>query len=100
MTIEQEMELWQNRSKDNFGTMLASLKIVTQDYFVEEENEYGFVSTPISELTTLYAVDGNRKDVYQRVYSICENYDLLQFENISNILKTMKKLSEKNRMDY
>ena len=100
MTIEQEMELWENRSKDNFGTMLASLKIVTQEYFVEEENEYGFVSTPISELTVFYAVDGDRKGVYQRAYSICENYDLLQFENVSNILKTMKKLSEMNKMDY
>lgn len=100
MTIEQEMNLWDKRSKDNFGTMVASLKIVTQDHFAPEENEYGFKTTPISELCTLYAVVGDRKNVCKRAYSICENYDLLQFENVSNILKTMKKLSEMNKMDY
>lgn len=100
MTIEQEMNLWETRSKDNFGTMVASLKIVTQDYFAPEENEYGFKTTPISELSTLYAVVGDRKNVYQRAYSICENCDLLQFENVSKILKTMKRLSEENKLDY
>lgn len=100
MTLEQEMKLWEERSNDKFGTMLKSLKKATNDYFLEEENEFAIKSTPISKLTSIYAVDGDRKYVYKRAYSICENYDLLQFENVSNILKAMKKLSEMNKMDY
>lgn len=100
MTIEQEMNLWETRSKDNFGTMVASLKIVTQDHFAPEENEYGFKTTPISELCTLYAVVGDRKNVYKRAYSICENWDILEDENVVRILDTMKKLSEENKLDY
>ena len=100
MTIDQEMELWEKRSKDNFGTLVAGLKIVTQDYFEAEENEYGFKTTPISELSSLYAVVGDRKNIYQRAYSICENWDLLEDENVARILKTMENLSKENKLDY
>lgn len=92
MTIEQEMQLWENRSKDEFGKLIKKLDKATKEHFAPEKDEFGFATTPINKLMPSYALDGNRQEIYDKAYRICENYDLLRFSNISNTLKQMNKL--------
>lgn len=99
MKIDQEMQLWENRSNDIFGTMLSTLRKVTKDYFVPEKNEYGISTSPISSLITLYAVDGNIKNVYERAHNICENWDLMEDKKVARIINKMKNICKNYHID-
>lgn len=96
MTIEQEMQLWETRSKDEFGKLIKKLDKATKEHFCPEKDEFGFETTPINKLMPSYALDGDRQEIYNKAYRICENYDLLQFSNISIILKQLAKLLNNN----
>ena len=76
MTLEQEMKLWQTRSNDDFGKYLDKVDKMYREYIGEDESEYGFTTTPISHLKSIYALDGDAKSVYKKVQAIIEDYDL------------------------
>lgn len=77
MTIDEEMKLWEDRSNDEFGKILNTIKELTKDYFCAEPDEYGIFSTPISNCIAWYSLDGNRKYVYTQMKCILENWDIL-----------------------
>ena len=37
--LEQEMKVWEERSNDEFGTLLKSIIELTNDYFASDINE-------------------------------------------------------------
>lgn len=76
MTLEQEMKLWETRSNDAFGQYLTSVENNYKEFYAEEETEYGFNSNPVSNLRTLYAVDGDARNIYKRVRNLIEDYEL------------------------
>ena len=90
MTLEQEMELWEVRSNDEFGTLLKKIKESCVDFFVAEEDEFGMKSTPLDTYIALYSLDGNRKYIANSVKGILWNYDILG--NYKNIEKLVNKL--------
>lgn len=95
MNIEQEMKLWEERSNDKFGQILKSIKKLTNDYFVAEEDEYGIISTPIDDYIAAYAVYGNKKRIARSIHSILYNYDILEnHPEIKNIVNELLKLSK------
>ena len=76
MNIEEEMKLWEDRSNDEFGTILKSIREVTKDYLYSWE-EMGIEYNILSEYITGYALDGNREYTAKSIRNILYNYDIL-----------------------
>jgi len=96
MTIDEQMELWKQRSKDEFGTIIKKIEDACSDYFVPEEDEYGIKSTPLTYYITAYSVDGYRGYVARSIHRILENHDLLDNPKIKKLDKEMMKLATEN----
>lgn len=93
MNIDQEMKLWEERSNDEFGTILKQIKEACIDYFVAEEDENGILSTPIDDYIAAYAVYGNRKRISTSVRGILFNYDILgNHKDIEDLVMKLCKL--------
>ena len=93
MTLDEEMKVWEERFKDEFGNILWAIRDLTKDYFVVEDDEYGMPSTPLTDYITHYAVYGNRKYVYNAFESILTNYDILgNDEGVEGLMKELKEL--------
>ena len=76
MNIEEEMKLWEDRSNDEFGTILKSIRELTKDYLYSWE-EMGIEYNILSEYITGYAIDGNREYTAKSIRNILYNYDIL-----------------------
>lgn len=76
MNIEEEMKLWEDRSNDEFGTILKSIRELTKDYLYSWE-EMGIEYNILSEYITGYALDGNREYTAKSIRNILYNYDIL-----------------------
>lgn len=90
--LDEEMELWEARSNDEFGTVLKELKQAVAEYFTQD-NEFGFKSTPISWEVAGYSLEGNRKSSARVISRIIENYDLLDDEHIKVLVEKMNLLA-------
>ena len=86
MTIEKEMQIWEERANDEFGTILKKIQKATKDYLYSWEEmgiEYNSLSYPI----TSYALDGNREYTAKQIYLILYNYDILvNHKNLLHLL--------------
>lgn len=95
-SLELEMELWKRRSESEFGKKLAEIVEHTKGFFVEEDEGYGIVCTPISKLKSIYSVDGDAKSIYLRCVSLLTDYDVICDEDVElNIM-----LNELKRLAY
>ena len=94
MTIEKEMQIWEERANDEFGTILKKIRKATKDYLYSWEEmgiEYNSLSYPI----TSYALDGNREYTAKQIYLILYNYDILgNHKNIKKLVETLFELSK------
>lgn len=94
MTIEKEMQIWEERANDEFGTILKKIQKATKDYLYSWEEmgiEYNSLSYPI----TSYALDGNREYTAKQIYLILYNYDILgNHKNIKKLVETLFELSK------
>lgn len=92
LTLEQEMELWEKRANDEFGTLLKKIQKLATPYLYTWE-EMGIEYSPISEYITMYSLDGNRKYTATHVKLVLENYDILgNHRNIKNLVNELFKL--------
>lgn len=98
--LEAEMEVWDQRMKDDFGTALKELQwiIINLGIYDTHKNEYGLnVYTPFDNYITGYALDGNRKYTYKHIYDICCDCDYTHnYKKIEKQLKKLEKLSKEN----
>ena len=94
MNIEQEIKIWEERSNDEFGTLLKSVIKLTNEYFSSDIDEDGiFVKNPIQYYSTLYAVDGNRKYVLNAIRGILYNYDIIgNDKGVDSLIKQLYEL--------
>lgn len=96
MTIEQEMELWETRSKDEFGTILSSLSKLTEDFFQPYIDDFGISHTLVSDYVTMYALDGNRNYVANSIKNVLEVYDIIpQNRKVANVVRKMMSMLNK-----
>ena len=93
MTLDEEMAMWEARANDEFGTILKVINEACADYFYAEPDEYGILTTPLSHYITAYALDGNREYTAKAIYSILENYDILEDGAIVALTNKMKRLA-------
>ena len=70
MTIDEEMELWEKRSNDEFGTILKAICTEASEIVLD-------IKEPLSTCLALYALDGNRKSIANRVCNLLEAYDII-----------------------
>ena len=93
MTLDEEMAMWEARANDEFGTILKVINEACADYFYAEPDEFGILTTPLSHYITAYALDGNREYTAKAIYSILENYDILEDGAIIALANKMKRLA-------
>lgn len=93
MTLDEEMAMWEARANDEFGTILKVINEACADYFYAEPDEYGILTTPLSHYITAYSLDGNRKYTAKCIYSILENYDVLEDGAIKALANKMNRLA-------
>ena len=93
MTLDEEMAMWEARANDEFGTTLKVINEACAEYFYAEPDEYGILTTPLSHYITAYALDGNREYTAKAIYSILENYDILEDGAIIALANKMKRLA-------
>lgn len=89
--LDLEMELWEARANDEFGQTLKEIEKAAFSDLFTEENEYGFISTPISHYITSYLLDGNRKSTAKVVISTLEDYDVI--EDVKELAEKLKQLA-------
>ena len=93
MTLDENMKIWEERSNDEFGKILQSIKELTKDYFFAEEDEYGNYVTPISDYIVAYSLDGNRKYTASVIKNILENCDILgNDEGVDSLMAELENL--------
>ena len=96
MNLDKEMELWETRSKDEFGTILSSLNKLTEDYFPVYTDDFGISHTLISDYVTTYSLDVNRNYVAQSIKNVLEVYDIIpQNRKIANVVRKMMSMLNK-----
>lgn len=90
------MELWETRSKDEFGTILSSLNKLTEDFFPPYTDDFGINHTLVSDYVTMYALDGNRSYVAKSIKNVLEVYDIIpQNRKIENVVRKMMTMLNK-----
>ena len=77
--LDEDMKLWEERSKDEFGKVLKEIEKycidlwgTTKDYEVPELEQ-----SIISKYITTYELDGDRNYVARRIYRTLENFDMI-----------------------
>lgn len=93
MTIEQQMQIWENRSKDEFGTILKKIEKASMNYFGCDEDEYGIRSTPLSYPITAYSLDGNRKYTAKVITTTLDEWDILEDMKVKSLVKRMNEIA-------
>lgn len=94
MDIEQEMKLWEERSKDEFGMTIKEIIENTNKFFAPELDEDGILTkNPIEHYAAMYAIDGHRKYIANSIKGILYNYDILgNYKNIKLLVEKLEKL--------
>lgn len=93
MTFEQQMQIWENRSKDEFGTILKKIEKASMNYFECDEDEYGIRITPLSYPITGYSLDGNRKYTANVITTTLDDWDILEDMKVKSLVKRMNEIA-------
>ena len=94
MTIEKEMQIWEERANDEFGQVLKKIHKVTIDYLPSWEY-MGIEYNMLSEYITGYSLDGDRKYTASAIHNVLYNYDILSnHKNIKKLVETLFELSK------
>jgi hypothetical protein len=91
--LEEEMEQWKARAKDEFCQTLREIEKASMNYFGCDEDEYGIRSTPLSYPITAYSLDGNRKYTAKVIIETLEEWDIIGDENIKALVKKLNQLA-------
>lgn len=91
--LDEDMEQWEARSNDEFGTILKEINDAASDYFYAEPDELGILTTPIRHYMILYALDGTRKAIAHTIYRILEDRDILEDEKVKVLVDKMMELA-------
>lgn len=93
--LDKEMEEWDKRMKEPFGQLLKQLQKTVTDLglYAAEKDEYGIMHyTPFDNYISMYAIDGDKKLTYERIKSVCGNYDFIEEHEIDKLLRKLKNL--------
>ncbi|MBQ3415224.1 MAG: hypothetical protein IJH39_07760 [Clostridia bacterium] len=94
-SLDDEMEVWDERMRSPFGKCLKELQCAVMELntYATTKDEFGLSHyTPFDNYVSAYALDGNNKYTYEKIKSICDNYDYSQLSSIKKILKKLQKL--------
>lgn len=88
---------WDRRKNTEFGKLLDKLNDIVFDWFGEYD-DYGFKSTPISEIILEY-FDGenNLIGLINSIKKILENYDMMQEHDIKGIVNRLTRIARSNK---
>lgn len=89
---------WDRRKNTEFGKLLTKLNDVVFDWFGEDYDDYGFKSTPISEIILDY-FDGenNLIGLVNYIKRVLENYDMLQDDDVRKIINKLNRIARSNK---
>lgn len=82
--LDEEMELWDQRSHDELGEAIRAIDEYYRTILVPEPDEYGIPTTPFSNLLTVYALDGDAKSVCRRAVAYLADYDMEYEDSIQD----------------
>lgn len=92
MTLEQQMNLWEERANDEFGTILNKIYEATKDYLYSWE-EFGIEYNSISAYITTYSLDGDRRWTATHIQAVLEDYDIIpNHKNVQELINELFKL--------
>lgn len=88
---------WDRRKNTEFGKLLDKLNEIVFDWFGEYD-EYGFKSTPISEIILDY-FDGENdlEGLINDIKRVLENYDMMQEDDIRKIINRLNRIAGNNK---
>ena len=88
---------WDRRKNTEFGKLLNKLNEIVFDWF-GEYNEYGFKSTPISEIILDY-FDGENdlEGLINDIKRTLENYDMMQEDDVRKIINRLNRIARSNK---
>lgn len=94
--LDDDMVIWDERGKDEFSLVLKKIDKIVANILGGEENEYGFRDTPLGWIIAEYSLDGNKSQTANKVYSMLENYDVLNngYKEIDSLVAKMMKLAQ------
>jgi hypothetical protein len=93
--IDEEMQIWKERSNDEFVKLLKEIEETAfKNYVGMEEDEVGNRVTPISYYISAYVLDGNRRSTAMIVKRYIEKYDLMDVEGVKQLVDKMMRLAE------
>lgn len=88
---------WDRRKNTEFGKLLTKLNEIVFDWFGEYD-DYGFKSTPISEIMLEY-FDGenNLIGLVNHIKRVLKNYDMMQEDDVRKIINRLNKIAGSNK---
>lgn len=88
---------WDRRKNTEFGKLLTELNDIVFDWFGEYD-DYGFKSTPISEIILNY-FDGenNLIGLVNHIKRVLENYDMIQEDDVRKIINRLNRIARSNK---
>jgi hypothetical protein len=88
---------WDRRKNTEFGKLLTELNDIVFDWFGEYD-DYGFKSTPISEIMLEY-FDGenNLIGLVNHIKRVLENYDMMQEDDVRKIINRLNRIAGNNK---
>ena len=88
---------WDRRKNTEFGKLLNKLNEIVFDWFGEYD-EYGFKSTPISEIILDY-FDGENdlEGLINDIKRTLENYDMMQEDDVRKIINRLNRIARSNK---
>ena len=88
---------WDRRKNTEFGKLLTELNDIVFDW-LGEYDDYGFKSTPISEIILDY-FDGenNLIGLVNSIKRVLENYDMMQEDDIRKIINRLNRIAGSNK---
>lgn len=103
MTLDEEMQLWETRSNDKFGSLIKSIEKELDGYFLNEETDYGTVSNPVHSILTSYELDGDMESCFNSVCYFLQMYDYCNLKhptwsNHPSIARMIRKFAKTNNL--
>lgn len=86
------------RWNDQFSRTINSINDYFSDVIAPEEDEYGIMTTPISEMRAEYAFCGNKNLIIDYLYQILTNYDMIHRPQIKRAMQKLKKLAAQDNV--
>ncbi len=92
ITLDEEINIWEKRTNDEFGKLLTKINEATKDYLYSWE-EFGIEYNSISEYITEYSLDGDRKWTATHIKAVLEDYDIIpNHKNVQKLIDELFKL--------